>query len=166
MAARRRRRRHPQCPRPPIEPSVRAAMLPSRYRPRRLTLRDGREVTLRAILESDAVEIVKAFERLSADSRYYRFMQHKRELDPRPCTVGCIRDPAATLRSWPRVRQPTASTLWVPRSTCAQTAGAARPASSRSPWPRTGAAAGSPPSCWPAWCAVRGTMVTGRWKAR
>jgi GNAT superfamily N-acetyltransferase len=57
-------------------------MLRSRYRPRRLTLRDGRVVTLRAILESDAQEIGKAFERLSADSRYYRFMQHKRELDP------------------------------------------------------------------------------------
>ena len=57
-------------------------MLPSRFRPRRLTLRDGREVTLRAIVETDAVEIGRAFERLSADSRYYRFMQHKRQLDP------------------------------------------------------------------------------------
>jgi RimJ/RimL family protein N-acetyltransferase len=58
------------------------AKLPSRYRPRRLKLRDGREVTLRAIVETDAVEIGQAFERLSADSRYYRFMQHKRQLDP------------------------------------------------------------------------------------
>lgn len=57
-------------------------MPPPRYRPRRLTLRDGREVTLRAIVETDAVEIGHAFERLSDDSRYYRFMQHKRELDP------------------------------------------------------------------------------------
>ncbi len=57
-------------------------MLPPRYRPRRLTLRDGREVTLRAIVETDAVEIAHAFERLSDDSRYYRFMQHKKELDP------------------------------------------------------------------------------------
>ena len=57
-------------------------MLPARYRPRRLRLRDGREVTLRAIVVTDAAEIGHAFERLSADSRYSRFMQHKRELDP------------------------------------------------------------------------------------
>jgi len=55
--------------------------MPSRYRPRRITLRDGREVTLRAIVESDATEIVQAFERLSAQSRYYRFMHHKKQLD-------------------------------------------------------------------------------------
>ena len=51
------------------------------YRPRRLRLRDGREVTLRAIGASDAPEIVQAFERLTTESRYSRFMQHKRELD-------------------------------------------------------------------------------------
>ena len=55
--------------------------MPSRYRPRRVTLRDGREVTLRAIVEADKAEIVQAFERLSADSRYYRFMHHKQQLD-------------------------------------------------------------------------------------
>jgi RimJ/RimL family protein N-acetyltransferase len=54
----------------------------SAYRPRRLRLRDGREVTLRAISPADAPEIVRAFERLSAESRYSRFMQHKRKLDP------------------------------------------------------------------------------------
>lgn len=53
----------------------------SRYRPRRISLRDGREVTLRAIVEADATEIVQAFERLSPESRYYRFMQHKKHLD-------------------------------------------------------------------------------------
>jgi RimJ/RimL family protein N-acetyltransferase len=52
-----------------------------RYRPRHITLRDGREVTLRAIVAGDATEIVQAFERLSAQSRYYRFMTHKRQLD-------------------------------------------------------------------------------------
>ena len=55
---------------------------PSPYRPRRLRLRDGREVTLRAISPADAPEIAQAFERLSAASRYSRFMQHKRRLDP------------------------------------------------------------------------------------
>jgi GNAT superfamily N-acetyltransferase len=55
--------------------------MPSRYRPRRVTLRDGREVTLRAIAAADKAEIVQAFERLSADSRYYRFLQHREHLD-------------------------------------------------------------------------------------
>jgi RimJ/RimL family protein N-acetyltransferase len=54
----------------------------SSYRPRRLTLRDGREVILRAIDAADAPEIVQAFERLTVASRYSRFMQHKRQLDP------------------------------------------------------------------------------------
>ena len=57
------------------------ATTPSPYRPRSITLRDGREVTLRAIVEADATGIVRAFERLSAQSRYYRFMQHKKQLD-------------------------------------------------------------------------------------
>lgn len=52
------------------------------YRPRRVALRDGREVTLRAIRESDAAAVVRAFERLSPDSRYQRFQQHKKTLDP------------------------------------------------------------------------------------
>ena len=49
--------------------------------PRRVSLRDGREVTLRAIAETDATKIVQAFERLSAESRYYRFMRYKKKLD-------------------------------------------------------------------------------------
>jgi RimJ/RimL family protein N-acetyltransferase len=51
------------------------------FRPRELLLRDRRRVTLRGVLEADAAEIVQAFERLSSDSRYLRFMQHKRTLD-------------------------------------------------------------------------------------
>jgi len=69
-----RRRRSPR-------PSARAAQMTGKYRARRIALRDGREVTLRAIVEADAGEIVRAFERLSAQSRYYRFMRHKRQLD-------------------------------------------------------------------------------------
>lgn len=53
----------------------------ARYRPRRLTLRNRRKLTVRAIVAADAAEIVQAFERLSADSRYQRFMQHKKRLD-------------------------------------------------------------------------------------
>jgi GNAT superfamily N-acetyltransferase len=58
------------------------AVRPSKYRPRRVRLRDGREVVVRAIGAADAPEIVQAFGRLTAESRYSRFMQHKRELDP------------------------------------------------------------------------------------
>jgi RimJ/RimL family protein N-acetyltransferase len=58
------------------------------YRVRRATLRDGRTVTLRAVRPEDAGEIVQAFERLSAQSRYQRFMQHKRELDPHALARG------------------------------------------------------------------------------
>ncbi len=61
---------------------MRVATMPPRYRPRRLKLRDGREVMLRGIVEADAAAIVQAFERLSAESRYYRFMEHKKQLDP------------------------------------------------------------------------------------
>jgi RimJ/RimL family protein N-acetyltransferase len=52
----------------------------SPYRPRRIRLRDGREVALRAVVEADAPEIVQAFERLSADSRYFRFMHYKKQI--------------------------------------------------------------------------------------
>jgi hypothetical protein len=52
----------------------------SRYRPRRANLNDGRDVTVRAIVESDAPEIVQAFERLTTESRYRRFMHHKKQL--------------------------------------------------------------------------------------
>lgn len=48
---------------------------------RQITLRDGRQVGLRPIRPEDADEIVQAFDRLSADSRYARFMQHKKQLD-------------------------------------------------------------------------------------
>src|SRR5450631_717764 len=55
--------------------------VPSRFRPRCISLRYGREVKLRAIVEADAAKIVQAFERLSAESRYYRFMRYKKKID-------------------------------------------------------------------------------------
>jgi L-amino acid N-acyltransferase YncA len=58
-----------------------AATAFSKYRPRRVRLDDGREVSLRAIAETDAPEIVQAFERLSPESRYTRFMHHKKEVN-------------------------------------------------------------------------------------
>jgi GNAT superfamily N-acetyltransferase len=42
---------------------------------------NGREVPCCAITEADTTEIVQAFERLSAQSRYYRFMRSKKKLD-------------------------------------------------------------------------------------
>jgi L-amino acid N-acyltransferase YncA len=61
---------------------------PARYRARLVRLRDGRTVTLRAIDAADGPEIVQAFERLSSESRYTRFMQHKKQLDPAALARG------------------------------------------------------------------------------
>lgn len=47
------------------------------YRRRRLRLRDGRCVTLRAAVEADAAELVQAFARLSPQARYQRYMRGK-----------------------------------------------------------------------------------------
>jgi RimJ/RimL family protein N-acetyltransferase len=44
-----------------------------------ITLRDGRTVHIRAMRQSDEAEILQAFDRLSADARYMRFMRAVRE---------------------------------------------------------------------------------------
>jgi len=58
-----------------------AAKVSSRDRPRCISFPDGREVTVHAIAEADAPEIARAFERLTAESRYFRFMHHKKQLN-------------------------------------------------------------------------------------
>lgn len=58
------------------------------YRPRRLVLRDGRKLTLRAITEADAPAIQRAFDRLSAASRRDRFLHHKKHLSPQALARG------------------------------------------------------------------------------
>jgi acetyltransferase len=45
------------------------------------TLRDGRTVHLRAIRPTDEAELVQAFDRLSPDARYMRFMRVMKELN-------------------------------------------------------------------------------------
>ena len=45
------------------------------------TLRDGRAVHIRAMRPGDEAELVQAFERMSADARYMRFMRAVREPD-------------------------------------------------------------------------------------
>ena len=44
-----------------------------------ITLRDGRTAHIRAMLPADEAEILQAFDRLSADARYMRFMRAVRE---------------------------------------------------------------------------------------
>lgn len=66
-------------------------------RSRRLRLRDGREVVLRAVEAGDAAEVIQAFERLSADSRYRRFMQHKKQLNPEALERGLHPQPGRDL---------------------------------------------------------------------
>lgn len=60
----------------------------SPYRSRLLTLRNGRVVTLRSITTADEAEIRQAFDRLSDDSRYSRFMAVMHELDPATLARG------------------------------------------------------------------------------
>ena len=57
-------------------------------RARLVTLRDGRQVTVRAVEGWDKAEIVKAFDRLSADSKYARFMAHKKQINPAALEAG------------------------------------------------------------------------------
>ncbi len=45
------------------------------FQPLDLELRDGRMVRVRAIVPSDEEELLQAFERLSSDSRYMRFLR-------------------------------------------------------------------------------------------
>jgi RimJ/RimL family protein N-acetyltransferase len=45
-------------------------------------LRDGRHVRLREIRPNDRDEVRQAFDRLSGESRYMRFMSHVKELSP------------------------------------------------------------------------------------
>lgn len=77
-------------------------------------------MTLREVCEGDAAEIVQAFERLSADSRYDRFMQRKKQLNQAALERGV--NPQAGrdfVLLATRYRQKTASTSWAPRNTCA-----------------------------------------------
>lgn len=53
----------------------------AKYGPRRIRLRDGREVILREVRQADAEAIVAAFERLSPESRYLRFGQHTKQIE-------------------------------------------------------------------------------------
>ena len=50
------------------------------FEPVVLRLRDGREVTVRAVCDEDKAAFSEAFQRLSADARYSRFMAPMREL--------------------------------------------------------------------------------------
>lgn len=53
----------------------------TRRSPRCIGPGDGREVMLRALLDANPPQIVRALERLSARSRHHRFMQQETQLD-------------------------------------------------------------------------------------
>jgi len=59
-----------------------AARTAADFEPVILHLRDGRKVTVRAVKDEDKAGLTEAFEHLSADSRYSRFMGLVRELTP------------------------------------------------------------------------------------
>jgi acetyltransferase len=56
---------------------------PTPFVPIEVELRDGRRVRLREIRSDDRDEVRQAFERLSGESRYMRFMSYVKELSPR-----------------------------------------------------------------------------------
>ncbi len=53
------------------------------FTPIEVELRDGRRVRLREIRPDDRDEMLQAFDRLSSDSRYSRFMSFVKQLSPR-----------------------------------------------------------------------------------
>src|SRR5262245_18086137 len=63
------------------------------FEPTDIALRDGRTVHLRVLRADDADEILQAFERLSAESRYMRFMGTVKEMDPRWLRAALARFP-------------------------------------------------------------------------
>ena len=83
----------------------------SPYRPRRLRLHDGREVTLRAIVESDAPAIARAFDLLSPNSRYNRFLQHKKHLNPEALDRGVHPRPGRDFAFVAEVRNETGADI-------------------------------------------------------
>ena len=56
---------------------------PAPFAPIEVELRDGRRVRLREIRPDDRDEVRQAFDRLSGESRYMRFMSYMKELSPR-----------------------------------------------------------------------------------
>ena len=56
---------------------------PAPFVPVEVELRDGRRVRLREIRPDDRDEVRQAFDRLSGESRYTRFMSYMKELPPR-----------------------------------------------------------------------------------
>jgi len=56
---------------------------PAPFAPIEIELRDGRRVRLREIRPDDRDEVRQAFDRLSGESRYMRFMSYMKELSPR-----------------------------------------------------------------------------------
>lgn len=53
--------------------------VPTPFEPVDIALKDGRTVRVRALARADEEELLQAFDRLSADSRYLRFMHAVRE---------------------------------------------------------------------------------------
>lgn len=52
-------------------------------------------MTRRAIVEADATKIVQVFERLLAESRYYRFMRYKKKIDVAALELGVHPQPGS-----------------------------------------------------------------------
>jgi acetyltransferase len=65
------------------------------FPPRKRSLKDGREVELRAVCPTDEAELVQAFHRMSDEARYMRFASAKREIDVNRLRQALARFPAS-----------------------------------------------------------------------
>ena len=93
-------------------------------------LRDGRTVHIRAIGPSDEAEVLQAFDRMSADARYMRFMRVVREPNRDRLRRALESMPSKGFGVVATARRPTASTSSAARPTWSEATH--RAASSRS----------------------------------
>jgi len=89
----------------------RRSWLPSRVDPVAIRLRDGRQVTLREAGADDGERIQAALSRLSAESRYTRFMSALREATPRMLEQATRSDPGRQLQLLAVIGEPGAETV-------------------------------------------------------
>jgi hypothetical protein len=79
------------------------------------TLRDGRGVRVRPMRGSDDAEILQAFDHLSADARYMRFMRVVREVDQDRLREALASFPSAvsaSSRPFPQMADIVGEHLW------------------------------------------------------
>ena len=112
------------------------------FTPIEVELRDRRHVRLREIRPDDRDEVRQAFERLSSESRYTRFMSSVKELSPRMLERAVHLQAECELGLVAEIDAPDGIDIVGARATTFNPT--VNAASSRSPWPITGKGWGWP----------------------